>query len=97
MPSTMRAILIAIVGGTAALGALSVSWMNNGSLGAASFVLAIFLATVTLGATLAVATESLGNRPRKSKPGSCGVCRSSMHQFDTIWVCPACDLAPAAH
>jgi hypothetical protein len=25
------------------------------------------------------------------------MCRTSMHQIDTIWVCPACDLAPAVH
>ena len=43
------------------------------------------------------ANERLGNRPRKSRPGSCSVCRTSMHQIDTIWVCPACDLAPAVH
>ena len=95
--STMRAILIAVVGGAATLGALSVAAINNGSIGDAAVILAIFLATVTIGITLAAAAERLGNRPRKSRPGSCSVCRTSMHQIDTIWVCPSCDLAPAIH
>jgi len=97
IPSTMRAILIAIAGGAAALGALSVSWFDNGPIGAAAFLLALFLATVTAGVALAVATETLAARPRKSKPGNCGVCRSAMHQLAAIWVCPECDLTPAAH
>jgi len=95
--ATMRAILIAVVGGAATLGAMSVAVTNNGSIGDAAVILAVFLATVTIGITLAVAAERLGDRPRKSRPGSCSVCRTSMHQIDTIWVCPACDLAPAVH
>jgi hypothetical protein len=95
--TTMRAILIAVVGGSATLGALGVGVTNNGSIGDAAVILAIFLATVTIGITLAVAVERLGDRPRKPQRGSCSVCRTSMHQIETIWVCPACDLAPAAH
>ena len=94
---TMRAILIAVVGGVATLGALGVGVASNGPIGDASVILAIFLATVTIGITLAVAAERFGDRPGKSRPGSCSVCRTSMHQIDTIWVCPACDLAPAVH
>ena len=93
---TMRAILIAVVGGAAALGALSVGLLNDGPIGAASFLLSIFLATVTVGITLAVVTERLANRQRRSRPGNCSVCRTSMHQYGNIWVCPACDLAPAS-
>jgi len=93
--ATMRAILIAVIGGVATLGALGVGVTNNGSIGDAAIVLAIFLATVTLGITLAITAERLGERSRKSRPGNCSVCRTSMDQIDTIWVCPACDLAPA--
>ena len=94
---TMRATWFAVTTGAAALGFLSVGVFGNGPIGDASIILGIFLATVSLGIVFAVGTETLANRTRRSRPGNCSVCRTSMHQIDTIWVCPACDLAPAVH
>jgi len=107
----MAGIFIIAAGGSiAAVGALAISRAASGFLEAGAFVLALFLATITIGVVAAFTVSALfdrsderkayrGRRFKKRRWGNgvelCGSCRGTMDQIGDIWVCPACDLAPA--
>lgn len=91
-----RGLLIAIHGTAAALIALGVHRASAGMVAAAAFMLALFLAAVTVGCIVATAIErreaswSPAGR-RKRDATTCRSCGQSMQERGSIRVCPRCD------
>jgi hypothetical protein len=103
----VRASVISVVGGVAALGAFGISAVGGGLVEATSFLLGIFIAAVTIGLTAAEIAGAWLDRPPKASriwPSirgrraqqvsgmTCSSCGRLMRQLDSIWVCDACDL-----
>ena len=108
MGTTVRVLVIALIGGVASGVALAASRISTGYTEAASFMLFIFFAVVTVGLAVSLGVNSLPDRVRKPLPAGelrrrrrwlrggevtvCGSCRRPMNQLETIWVCGVCDL-----
>lgn len=103
----VRAAVIGVFGAAATLGAFGISAIGGGLVEATSFLLGIFVAAVSIGLAAAEIAAAWFDRPpkasriRRSFRGrraqqasgmTCGSCRRSMRQLDSIWVCDACDL-----
>lgn len=91
-----RGLLIAIHGTAAALIAFGVHRASAGMVAAASFMLALFLAVVTIGCIIAAAMERRETRwyragRRKRDATTCGSCGQSMQERGSIRACPRCD------
>lgn len=95
-----RIVVTIIVGGGAAVAAFGMSRLGDGLLEGASFLLAVFIATVTVGFVFAeLANAWLGQpqeptsvrRPRVAAGVICGCCGRSKQRCDSIWVCAVCD------
>jgi hypothetical protein len=104
----VRAFVLGLVGGVAALGAFGISAVGGGLVEATSFLLGIFIAAVTIGLSAAEIAGAWLDRPPKAsrtwrsirrgraQPVSgmtCSSCGRPMRQLESIWVCDACDLA----
>ena len=103
MASTAEQVgLIALVGGTAAVASFLTSQFGRGLIAGASFLVAIFIATVTVGFAIAQCASCLLDQPRvpsavRDRPSRrrvplaagviCGCCGRSMRQVGSVWVC----------
>jgi hypothetical protein len=103
----VRASIIGVVGGVAALGAFGISAVGGGLVEATSFLLGIFIAAVTTGLCVAEIAGAWLDRPPKAsriwrsiRGGraqqvsgmTCSSCGRPMRQLDSIWLCDSCDL-----
>jgi len=108
-PALERVFLIVAVGGMAAAGAFAMSRVGQGLLEGAAFLLAIFIATVTVGLALSQGAVAWQDRrghplpdPSSHRAGGlpiaagmiCGCCGRSMKPFGSVWLCLVCDRAP---
>jgi hypothetical protein len=90
-----RPLVIAILGGALGVGALGVNRLSDGITAAGAFMVAIFIATVTVGLVLASSLEYLQSgrqSPRASLRGArCGSCHRPLADLHSVWACPICD------
>ena len=108
-PAMERVFLVVAVGGMAAAGAYIMSRVGQGLLEGAGFLLAIFIATVTVGLALSQGAVVWQDRrehpitgPSAHRAGGlpiaagmiCGCCGRSMEPFGSVWLCRVCDRAP---
>ena len=96
MEARVRVIQICVVGAAAAYLALSYSQTATGYPQAATFLLAILAATLTVGVAVAVGLRAwpddagtTGNRGRDVH--GCHGCGRPMVEVHAAWVCPRCD------
>lgn len=104
----VRASIIGLVGGVAALGAFGISAVAGGLVEATSFLLGIFIAAVTIGLSVAEIAGAWLDRPPKASRTwrrignlrtqqvsgmTCSSCGRPMRLLDSIRVCDTCDLA----
>lgn len=92
----MRIIEICVVGAATAYLALSYSQTGSGYPQAAAFVLAIFVATVTVGLATSVGTHAWPEDAGFAVAGPrrlhrCHGCGHRMRQERSAWMCPRCD------
>ena len=103
----MRAVLIAILGVAASLGAWALSSSVSGVLGAALFILAILIVPVTVGLSIGLTiwrTPSDTGAPKRARPGGwisfgqrpqsqslCRECGTKRTLSGGVWVCASCD------
>ena len=103
----MRVVWVSLAGIAASLAAFGVSQLTSGFLGASAYMLALVIAPVTIGLTIALAIDrrldeasGLLERPwrpegmRISHENRCGGCGREKKALDDVWVCAACDLVP---
>lgn len=107
----MRVILIGGIGSLVAGVALAISRVSDGYVEGIAFLLAISIATVTVGIAVAsgvsIWVEAAGTRRAARIRGQsvgrlwsrtrlpCKTCRRSMVQIDFLWVCTTCDRVAA--
>lgn len=89
--------LVALAGGFTVVSATS-----SGGVGAATFLLAHFVAALTVAVIIATAVGRRGDRPLRQVPhrrftGHCHECGRPMLQVSWVWFCRVCDRAPAFH
>jgi hypothetical protein len=94
----MRIMEISTVGAAAAYLALSYSQTGSGYPQAAAFLLAVFVATLTVGVAVAVGSHAWPEDGGFVVTGPrwlhrCHGCGHRMHQMHAAWVCPRCDRA----
>ena len=107
----MRAVMVLLGGSGSAWGAWALSGMFGGFLGAACFMLSIFIAPVVIGIAIAMGTQSYraagpGIAPGRTSlqdgldasrtPSDCSECGGFRLLRGTIWVCGPCDLGVTA-
>ena len=96
MEARMRVFQIAVTGSAVAYLALSYSQSATGYPQAASFLMAILAATLTVGVALSVGLnawpEDAGITRTRNLPGhGCHGCGRPMVDVHSVWVCPRCD------
>lgn len=92
----MRVFQIAVTGSAVAYLALSYSQSAAGYPQAASFLMAILAATLTVGVGLSVGLnawpDDAGITRRRNLPvHGCHGCGRAMVEIHSVWVCPQCD------
>jgi hypothetical protein len=104
----MRPLPIAAAGGTLAFVAYAVSRSAAGYMEASAFLLAIFMATVTLGLVIALLVDGpepspaavdhsrviRGLRMIGTTAVSCGECYQPKAKLGYLWICTSCDGVP---
>ena len=94
----MRVFQICVVGSALAYLALSYSQTATGYPQAATFLLAILAATLTVGVAVAVGfhawPDDAGIARRRSLPHSCHGCGRLMVEVHSVWLCGRCDRVP---
>ncbi len=96
----MRVFQIAVTGSAIAYLALSYSQSATGYPQAASFLMAILAATLTVGVALSVGLhawpEDAGITTRRTLPlHGCHGCGRAMAEIHSVWVCARCDRVSA--
>jgi len=97
----MRVFQTTTVGAALAYLALSYSHAARGYPQGASFLLAILVATVTVGIVTAIGLHAWPEEPGAVKltdlpPHGCHGCGGPMVEVHTAWVCGRCDRVPVA-
>jgi hypothetical protein len=95
----MRVLQICVVGAAAAYLALSYSHTATGYPQAASFLVAILAATLTVGVASAVGLHAWPDdariaRKRRLPAHGCHGCGREMVEVHSAWVCGRCDRVP---
>ena len=105
----MNIVQTGVVGGLATFAAFGISRASGGFVEGASFLLFLFIATLTVGALVAIGFDSwtdsrqaarlaivAGPRRRMFRM-ACSSCKGRMERVADIWLCDACDRTPAHH
>ncbi|NNF87760.1 MAG: hypothetical protein HKO82_08005 [Acidimicrobiia bacterium] len=98
MEARMRVLQICVVGVAAAYLALSYSQAATGYPQAASFLMAILAATLTVGVAIAVGLHAWPDDAgigRTLPAHGCHGCGREMVELHSAWVCPRCDRVSA--